>query len=311
MTFFRSFIQLPKLALSAWRPATAFCLVMAGLLGGCGGGGGGASSSTSPVTDNTTPTSNSVGTVKSGVYLATSLSGLKAITLIINSDSVNSSTGQFFALQFNTPESQPQQPDIYSGSISGLGTSAAKVNSMLAYSTYVDTTPPKTGSTTFTSLTQGELKVDATEEGNALQWGNAKNDSGINIDTAATSSSLLGPWTGSLYFPTGGSLANYLITFAAAPTNSDPHNLSFSATSFGVGCRPTEGKATPYPSGNNLYSISLKVPNDTQCDLNKSSQAITLTGLAYITTSPVAGKKRLQWVAINSDGRGLSFRADK
>ena len=309
MTFFRCFIQLPQLALPASWGVTAFCLLMAGLLGGCGGGGG--SSSTPSVPDNTTPTSNSVGTVKSGVYLATSQSGLKAITLIINSDSANISTGQFFALQFNTPESQPQQPDIYSGSISGLGTSTAKVNTMLAYSTYVDTTPPKIGSTTFTSLTQGELKVDATEAGNALQWGNAKNDSGINIDTAATSSSLLGPWTGSLYFPTGGSLANYLITFAAAPTNSDPHNLSFSATSFGVGCRPTEGKATPHPSGNNFYSISLKVPNDTQCDLNKSSQAITLTGLAYITTSPVAGKKRLQWFAINSDGRGLSFRADK
>jgi hypothetical protein len=307
MTFFRCFIQLPQLALPAsWR-ATAFCLLMAGLLGGCGGG----SSSTPSVPDNTTPTSNSVGTVKSGVYLATSLSGLKAITLIINSDSANSSTGQFFALQFNTPESQPQQPDIYSGSISGLGTSTAKVNSMLAYSTYVDTTPPKIGSITLTSLTQGEFKVDGTEEGNALQWGNAKNDSGINIDTAATSSSLLGLWTGSLYFPTGGSIANYSITFAAAPTISDAHNLSFSATSFGVGCRPAEGKATPYPSGNNFYSISLKVPNDTQCDLNKSSQAITLTGLAYITTSPVAGKKRLQWVAINSDGRGLSFRADK
>jgi hypothetical protein len=37
----------------------------------------------------------------------------------------------------------------------------------------------------------------------------------------------------------------------------------------------------------------------------------SLTGVAYVTTSTVPGKKRLEWVAITSEGRGLSFRADK
>ena len=38
----------------------------------------------------------------------------------------------------------------------------------------------------------------------------------------------------------------------------------------------------------------------------------TFTGVAFVTASPVAGRtKRLQWVAITSQGRGLSFRADK
>jgi hypothetical protein len=56
----------------------------------------------------------------------------------------------------------------------------------------------------------------------------------------------------------------------------------------------------------------MDLTNATGCALRDDfAKPGALSGVAYVTTSPVAGKKRLQWVAITSDGRGLSFRADK
>jgi hypothetical protein len=59
--------------------------------------------------------------------------------------------------------------------------------------------------------------------------------------------------------------------------------------------------------------LSMSVANATGCVLRDDiAKPGSLTGVAYVTTSPVAGKtKRLQWVAITSEGRGLSFRADR
>jgi len=283
---------------------------MASILQGCGGG---SSSTPTAVSDNPSSPVTTSGNVKSGVYTATSATGLKAITLIINGDSATSSTGQFFALQFNTPESQPQQPDLFSGAISGIGSGTAKVNVLSDFSTYYGTL--KTGSAALTSVAQGNLKVDVTEGNTIIDWGtsetgkgNAKIDSAVFIDVPATTSAMLGTWTGNLFYPTGGSNANFSITFAAAPTSSDPNNLSFSAPQFGVDCQLTLGKLAAVPSGLNLFNISMTVPNATVCDLKNQS----LSGVAFLTSSPIAGKtKRLQWVATTSNGRGLSFRADR
>jgi hypothetical protein len=309
MSFFRPINKWPSLKnAKSWR-VVAISFFMASILQGCGGG----SSSTPSVSDNPSSIVTPSGTVKSGVYIATSATGLKAITLIINGDSATSSTGQFFALQFNTPETQPQQPDLFSGTISGIGSGTAKINGLADFSTYYGTL--KTGSATLTSVTQGNLKVDVTEGSTTLDWGtsetgkgNAKIDTDISMDVPANTSAMLGTWTGNLFYPTGGSNANFSITFAAAPSSSDPNNLSFSAPQFGIDCQLTLGKLAAVPSGLNLFSVSMTVPNATVCDLKNQS----LSGVAFLATSPIAGKtKRLQWVATTSDGRGLSFRADR
>jgi hypothetical protein len=70
----------------------------------------------------------------------------------------------------------------------------------------------------------------------------------------------------------------------------------------------TLGEAKPALGGVNLFTVSFKVPSATQCFLKNQ----TLTGVAYVTSSPVAGKtQRLQWLAVAPDGRGVSFRADR
>ena len=300
MAFFRCFIQLPQLALpKAWR-ATAVGLLVSSQLLGCGGGSGSAPNLT-------LPPDIVVETIKSGAYTATVThpsGGYKALTLIIKSDSANSANGQFFGLQFNSPETLPQQPDIFSGSIAGIGSTTARVTGLSEFSTYENEL--KVGSATFTPLTQGKLKVNVTQGGSIIEWNNAN---GVTLDTQ---NSLLGDWTGNLYFPTGSVKPNLLIRFTAAPTIADPQNLSFTALGFGIDCLTYEGTATPSPSGVNLFNLSMKLPNTTNCDLSKlSQQHISLSGVAFITTSPDPSKKRLQWVATTSDGRGLSFRADR
>jgi hypothetical protein len=301
MTFFRILNSWSRLKNSAPRFALAVGLLLSGVIMGCGGGGGGSSpsapdSGSSSGSGSVTPAS----LISLGVYTTTiaNTSGNKAITLIINSNSRNSTDGRFYGWQFNSPEAQGEQPDIFSGTITGLGSSTASVSALKKFATYPDTL--KAGSATFTSPTQGKLNVDVTESGNTIQWSDAV---GITLDTT---NSLVGTWTGNLYYP--GAVAPFTISITI---NSD---LSFTDLQFdGADCSTRNGIATLSPSGIDMYNLSMEIINGTGCVLRDDiAKPSSLSGVAYVSTSPVQGKtKRLQWVATTSDGRGLSFRADK
>jgi len=302
MTFFRSFIQLPQLALPALWPATAFCLVMAGLLGGCGGGGG--SGGAPPVAENTgttiTPGVTSLN-IKSGVYIANDskdkAGNATELTLIINSDSPTSTTGRIYGLQFYASSSS-STPVIFSGALSGIETIIASVgtNTMTGFAIFPGTSTPEQGSVSITSSTQGELKIDGLSAGTKLEWGTPKADSNINFDSQPSSSALQGAWTGTLYFP-GGSNSNFSISFS--------QDLTLTALSSFSDCQLVPERASASPNGKNLFNISFAVSNATSCLLRNQ----TVSGVAFITT-PVAGKKRLQWVATSTNGKGLSFKSD-
>lgn len=299
MSFFQIIKPWSSLKNSAPRFAVAVGLLVSCVLMGCGGGG---SSSSAPGPG--TPTSQ----VNLGVY-TTSISnpsGGKDLTLIINSHSVSSTNGLFYALQFNSLATQVQQPDIFSGSIAGIGNTTASISSLTEFSTDLNTL--KSGTASFSFPTQDKLKVDVTpQSGSAIQWSDATS---INLDTT---NSLVGSWTGNLYYPTAASVP-LTITFTSQPTLSDPNNLVISNLQFaGTACNINSGNATPSPGSVNLYNLSMALANATGCVLRDDiAKPGSLTGVAYVTTSPVAGKtKRLQWVAITSEGRGLSFRADR
>ena len=215
---------------------------------------------------------------------------------MISSDSGNSTEGRFYGWQFNSPEASGEQPDIFSGTITGLGSTTASISNLKEVSTYSDK-PPQTGSAIFTSPTQGKLKVDVTQSGNTIQWSDAV---GITLDTT---NSLVGTWTGNLYFPKAVAPFTVSITF-----NS---NSSFTDIQFGGTCRTSNGSSLS--SGvTGMYNLSMNIDNATGCVLRDADdKPSSLSGVAYVTTSPIPGKKRLQWVAITSDGRGLSFRADR
>ena len=296
-----SFLQIIKpwssLKNSALRLAVAMGLMITSVLVGCGGGGSSSidtssSSSSGPGQQNPAPT------VNSGVYTTSfvhSSGRNKALTLMISSDSGNSTEGRFYGWQFNSPEASGEQPDIFSGTISGLGSTTASISNLKEVSTFSDN-PPQTGSAIFTSPTQGKLKVDVTQSGNTIQWSDAV---GITLDTT---NSLVGTWTGNLYFPKAVAPFTVSITF-----NS---NLNFTDIQFGGTCRTSNGSSLS--SGvTGMYNLSMNIDNATGCVLRDAiDKPSSLSGVAYVTTSPIPGKKRLQWVAITSDGRGLSFRAD-
>ena len=304
MSFFQIIKPWSALKNSAPRFAVAVGLLVSCVLMGCGGGGSSSgSSSGSSDSGSNTPTSQ----VNLGVYTTSisNLSGNKDLTLIINSHSASSTNGLFYALQFNSSAFQVQQPDIFSGSIAGIGNTTASISSLTEFSTDLNTL--KSGAASFSFPTQDKLKVVVSESGNAVDWSDATS---IPLDTT---NSLAGTWTGNLYYPTGGVSPNLSITFTSSPTSSDSGNLSFNVPQFGNICPASSGNATPSPGGANLYNFSMVLTNNTGCVLrDRSTLPGSLTGVAYVTTSPVAGKtKRLQWVAITSEGRGLSFRADR
>ena len=302
MPFFQITHPWSALKNSGPRLAVAMGLLVSSVLMGCGGGGSssgdsGSGSGAGAGSGSGTPTSQ----VNPGVYTTSisNASGNKDLTLIINRDSASSTNGLFYALQFNSSANQVQQPDIFSGSIAGIGNTTASITTLTEFSTNLNSL--KSGTASFSYPTQDKLRVDVTpQSANTIQWSEA---SSITLDTT---NSLVGPWTGTLYYPTATSVP-LTITF----TNAS-NNLSISALQFGTDCLTNTGVATPSPSGANLFNLSMQLPNTTGCDLSKlSQQPSSLSGVAYVTTSPVPGKKRLQWVAITSDGRGLSFRADR
>ena len=296
MAFFRCFIQLPQLALPAsWR-ATAIYLLTCSLIAGCGGGGGASSVTGNPDTAPTPGVTNL--NIKSGVYVANDSKDQKGnateLTLIVNSDSPTSTNGRFYGLQFyaSSPDSTPV---IFAGPLSGIGTGNASVdtNTMTGFAIFSNL-PPEQGSVSITSSTQGELKIKALLAGTELKWGTPKADSNINFDSQPSSSALHGAWTGTLYFP-GGSNSDFSINFS--------QDLTLTAPAFYY-CQFVSERASASPSGKNLFNISFAVTN-----ANCSFRNQTFSGIAYITTT-VDGKKRLQWVATSSDGKGLSFKSD-
>jgi hypothetical protein len=57
-----------------------------------------------------------------------------------------------------------------------------------------------------------------------------------------------------------------------------------------------------------LFALNFFIPNATQCSFKNQM----LTGAAFVTSSPFAGKtQRIFVVAISPDGRGISFKADR
>jgi hypothetical protein len=70
----------------------------------------------------------------------------------------------------------------------------------------------------------------------------------------------------------------------------------------------TQGILAPNFDGTNLFTFSVTIPTSTQCALKGQ----TLNGAAFISTSPMAGKtQRLYIIGVTTDGRGISYKADR
>ena len=291
----------------------ALSILTALFLSACGGG-----TSTTSVADPTDPSiitpdpitppvvnPNTSTTVSPGVYAAL-WNGKEITSIVIRTSNAANDTAQLYALQFNSPD-----PDIYVGTAKGIGTNNATISDLTYFQNVSGTL--RSGTAALSVPSAGLLKTvvsyaaTPTEGARDLTW-YANPDNALKLDTPATASQLAGRWTGRWTYAFG-FVENFSLTFTADPSTTEPNKLSTtSSTFFQQDCQMTLGEAKPALGGVNLFTVSFKVPPATQCFLKNQ----TLTGVAYVTSSPVAGKtQRLQWLAVAPDGRGVSFRADR
>ena len=290
--------------LGVWR-VSLLSLTLAALVTACGGG-----TSTTPGPDPSVPdvtplpitppvvNPNTSTTVAPGVYTAL-LSGKEVTSIVMRNSSTNSASAQLYALQFTAP----LDPDIYAGSLSGIGSNLATISKLTYFQNVSGTL--RSGTASLTVPSAGLLKTTVsysatpTEGARDLTWF-ANPDNRLKLDTPALLETIQGKWVGRWSYAYG-----YIDNFSL--TISDTGVVSSSMT-FQSDCQISNGSVSPALGGVNLFSVSFAVPNATQCFVKSQS----LTGVAYVTSSPVSGKtQRLQWIATTADGRGVSFRADR
>jgi hypothetical protein len=119
-------------------------------------------------------------------------------------------------------------------------------------------------------------------------------------NTPASLSNVQGNWIGRLAYSVGFA-ENFAMSISSAGAIS-------TAMPFQQDCVLSNAKLAPNFDGTNLFSLSLSIPTATQCSLKSQ----TLNGAAFVTASPLAGKtQRLYLVGVTTDGRGISFKADR
>jgi hypothetical protein len=283
--------------LNFWTSLVFACLLATGI-SACGGGGG--STTSAPETPPAT-------LISPGAYIG-SLVGKSDnlpkdfVTILLPTESASGGLTKFYALHFDDAN-----PDLYSGAGQITGTSSASLT-QVSYYPYL-ATAVRNGTGTLSSISSGEVRASfnfpSTTSNNALAINNLdhKFPTGYVYNSPASLNLAQGNWQGNLSFGSG---SNGAFTINISSTGVLSSLLSFLGD-----CQFSQGALTPSFDGTNLYKLTVNIPNATYCtQSNFGGKAIT--GAAFITSSPVAGKtQRLYLVGVTTDGRGISFKADR
>jgi hypothetical protein len=280
------------------------CLLAVGI-SACGGGGGNEVISVTPPA--TTPEVPPATLITAGAYVGTLAGKLDKlpkdfVTILLPTEPASGGVTKFYALHYDDAN-----PDIYSGTgqITGKATaSLAQVNYQRYFAPLI-----RSGTGTLNSISSGKMNASLNfpliNSENALEIKDLelKFPTSYIYNTAATLSSVQGNWLGVLSYSNGSNDA-YSISISSTGTLS-------SYMSFWGDCQLSKGEIKPNFDGTNLYKVSVSIPAANACTQNNLGNK-DLTGAAFITTSPIAGKtQRLYLVGVTSDGRGISFRADR
>ena len=273
--------------------ASAFgfaCLMTLGLTG-CGGGG-----SSTPGAVSTASSLLTAGAYKENV------NDPNWISIVLPNEPLAAGISNFYVLHY-----KDSNPDIYSGSGQITGKREASLSQIKLYP-YQSSVRAGTVTLTSTSSINVQASLNFPEAG-------APNTSLINIDliaptgyvynTAASLGDVQGNWQGSFSFGVG-SVSNNAFSINISSLGAISSYMSFSTD-----CQLTQAVLTPNFDGTNLFRFSARISDGTYCAANSLAN-LTLTGAAFITPSPVAGKtQRLYLVGVTTDGRGVSFKADR
>jgi hypothetical protein len=222
----------------------------------------------------------------------------KFTSILINSTEESNSQVLFYALQYNNLD-----PDIFSGTLSDLGLVTVSSSNLVHQNTsgILRSGIANLSADSNTSFT-ATINFPANSVGAKVLTLNPKllPESTFKFETPALMSAIGGNWTGRLSYGKGSS-DDYRITIT-------PSGEVSASQLFDLECQLSQASFIPSPSKVNLFIVKAQIPNATQCFLKNER----LKGVAYVTTSPIAGKtERIEWVATAADGRGISFRADR
>jgi hypothetical protein len=227
-----------------------------------------------------------------------SLNGKDWVAMLLPTTQGSGTVTNFYGLHYNAAD-----PDLFSGS--GIITSTSSANLSRAFVYPNITAAARTGSGSLTYVGNGAVRANLSFPSTGLEQGKdinvvASPPSNYKYNTAPTLSSAQGTWQGRWSYGFG-YVDNFNLSISAQG------NVS-SSMSFQQDCVLTQGILAPNFDGTNLFTFSVTLPTATQCSLKSQ----TLNGAAFVTTSPVAGKsQRLYLLGVTTDGRGISFRADR
>lgn len=280
-----------------WPKAALTLLLLAGI-SACGGGGGSTSNA---------PQAPSASLITPGAYTGTLIGKSdnlpkEWVTILLPTEPASGGATKFYALHYDDVN-----PDLYSGSGQIVGTSSAALT-QVAYYPYL-ATAVRNGTGTVSSISSGEVRASlnfpSTTSANAWAINNLdhKLPTGYVYNTPATLDAVQGNWQGSLSYGSG---SNGVFTI-----NVSTLGVLSSAMSFLGDCQFNQGALAPSFDGTNLYKFTASLPSATACTQSNLGGK-SLAGAAFIAKSPVAGKtQRLYLVGATSDGRGISFKADR
>ena len=285
-------ILFARLALATW-------LLSLLTLTGCGGGSTGPAVVEEITTTTPSPTIPApvIPLITPGAYVA-SLNGKDWVAMLLPTTQGSGTVTNFYGLHYNAAD-----PDLFSGS--GIITSTSSANLSRAFVYPNITAAARTGSGSLTYVGNGAVRANLSFPSTGLEQGKdinvvASPPSNYKYNTAPTLSSAQGTWQGRWSYGFG-YVDNFNLSISAQG------NVS-SSMSFQQDCVLTQGILAPNFDGTNLFTFSVTLPTATQCSLKSQ----TLNGAAFVTTSPVAGKtKRLYIVGVTTDGRGISYKADR
>ena len=269
---------------------------LASLIVGCGGGSGSSSS-----TDASNASSGSSSTalppqLLPGAYVA-SLFDKDWVGMLLPTKTGTSTTYQFLGLHYNGSD-----PDIYSAS-SGVVSATTALPLVYVYPNI--SAAVRTGSGTLSQLSNNVVLASLVFPATGLELAKsigvaASPPNNYKYNTPASLNTVQGSWTGRLAYSVGFA-ENFAMSISSAGAIS-------TAMPFQQDCVLSNAKLEPNFDGTNLFSLSLSIPTATQCSLKSQ----TLNGAAFVTASPLAGKtQRLYLVGVTTDGRGISFKADR
>ncbi len=267
------------------------------LLVACGGGGSSTSDVAAPAVPSTPVTPTTAPLIAPGAYVA-SLIGKDWVTMLLPTTQGSGATTNFYGLYYNATD-----PDLYSGSGTFTGTNNASLTRVFLYPNISAAT--RTGTGAVSNLGNGVIRVNLTFPANGLEQGRelsvaASAPNAYQYNVPANLSQVQGAWQGRWSYGMG-----YIDNFSLSISAQGAVTTSMT---FQQDCQLTQGALSPNFDGTNLFTVSLTIPNATQCSLKNQ----VLNGAAFVTTSPLAGKtQRLYVVGVTTDGRGISFRADR